>query len=226
MRDERDGRVIVEVSLEASPLGWRAGWRAGRALLEVRPPRPPGAGLGGLVVAIDPGHPPLGSIGPGGLREDSLTLAVGLETARRLRALGAIAVLTRSDRGSVSLDERLARAERAGAEVFVSIHANAPGDGRPPWSVDGTRTYWFQPNALRLANTLHDSVAASLRQPEGGISFSNLAVLRSTWFPAVLVEGLALTMPAREAHLRSLQGVAEYAAGLVAGIRGWAGSGR
>jgi N-acetylmuramoyl-L-alanine amidase len=149
-------------------------------------------------------------------------LAVGQETARRLRELGATPILTRAGPEAVSLDERLVRAERAGAHLFVSIHANAPGDGRPPWSVDGTRAYWFQPNAWKLANALHDSVARVLRQPEGGIIYSNLAVLRGTWFPAVLVEGIALTVPLREAHLRTREGVAEYAAGLVAGIQGWA----
>ena len=103
----------------------------------------------------------------------------------------------------------------------MSIHVNAPGDGRPPWSVDGTRVFWFQPQARRLAHSLLDSVAVALHVAGSGAGYSDLAVTRATWFPAVLVEGTGLTMPAREAYLRSPEGVADYAAGIVAGIQGW-----
>jgi len=222
VRDAGDGRVLVEVTLAASPLGWRTRWRNGLAVLEVRPAPPAGAGLEGLIVALDPGHPPEGAIGPTGLTEDSLTLAVVLETAKRLRALGARPVLTRRDTAPVSLEARIALAESAGAQLFVSVHANAPGDGRPPWSVDGTSVFWLRPPAVRLAKVLRDSVAAALHQAAVGAIQSDLAVLRPTWFPAVLVEGTALVLPAREAYLRSQAGIAAYAAGLVAGIRAWA----
>lgn len=222
VRDAGDGRVFVDVTLAASPLGWRTSWRDGRAVLEIRPTRLAAAGLEGLIVALDAGHPPGGSIGPTGLTEDSLSLAVALEAAERLRVLGARPVLTRHGTAPVSLDARIALAEAAGAHLFVSVHANAPGDGRPPWSVNGTRVFWFRPHALRLAKVLEDSVAAALRQVEAGAIQSDLAVLRPTWFPAVLIEGTALVLPATEAYLRSPAGIAAYAAGLVAGIRAWA----
>lgn len=222
VRDPGDGRVFVDVTLAASPLGWRTSWRDGQAVLEVRPTPPATAGLKGLVVALDPGHPPEGATGPTGLTEDSLTLAVALETAKRLQALGARPVLTRRDGAPVSLEARIVRAEAAGAQVFVSVHANAPGDGRPPWSVDGTSVFWLRPPAVRLAKALRDSVAAALHQAAVGASQSDLAVLRPTWFPAVLVEGTAMVLPAREAYLRSPAGIAAYAAGLVAGIHAWA----
>lgn len=220
VRDANDGRVVVDVVLASPPLGWRTSWRDGKAVLEIRP-RPTRRTLTGLVVALDPGHPPTGSIGPTGLTEDSLTLAVALEAAARLRALGARPFLTRHDPKPVSLEARTARAEAANAELFVSIHANAPGDGRPPWSVDGTRVYWLSPHALSLAKLLEDSVAAATRQDAAGVIQLDLAVLRPTWYPAVLVEGTALVMPLREAYLRSSAGIADYAAGLVAGIRSW-----
>lgn len=220
VRDGNDGRVVVDLSVASPLLGWRTSWRDGKAVLEMRP-RPTRATLTGLVVALDPGHPPTGSIGPTGLTEDSLTLAVALEAAARLRALGARPFLTRRDPRPVSLEARIARAEAAGAELFVSIHANAPRDGRPPWSVDGTRVFWLSLHALSLARLLGDSVAAAMRQGAAGAIQLDLAVLRPTWFPAVLVEGTALVMPVREAYLRSPAGIADYAAGLVAGIRSW-----
>ena len=216
-----DGPVIIDVILGAPLLGWRTSWQGGRAKLELRPVPGAATGLRGLIVALDPGHPPLGTLGPTGLAEDSLTLAVAIEAAKRLRALGARPVLTRQDARPVSLEARLARAEEAGAQLFVSIHANAPGEGRPPWSVEGTRVFWFQPQARSLAKALEVSVAAALHRDDSGIIHSDLAVTRATWFPAVLVEGTGLTVPAREAYLRSPGGIADYAAGVVAGIQGW-----
>jgi N-acetylmuramoyl-L-alanine amidase len=220
LRDAGGGQVVVDLSLRGAPLGWRVTWVAGRQRLEVR--EHPAPGLAGLVVALDPGHPPLGSTGPTGLREDSVTLAVARDAARRLAALGARPVLTRTDPLPVSLDQRLAVAEAADAHVFVSIHVNAPGDGRPPESVDGTRVYWLDPRTLPLARVLKDSVAAGLGQVPVATVQSSLAVLRATWFPAVLVEGTALSLPAREALLRTPQGVAGYAAGVVRGVLAWA----
>lgn len=214
------GQVAIDLDLAGPVLGWRTGWRDGRMRLELRP-EPVVRQLEGLVVALDPGHPPLGSIGPAGLREDSVTLAVAREAARRLTALGARPVLTREDADPVSLEQRLALAEAADAQVFVSIHLNAPGDGRPPESVDGTRVYWLHPRTQPLAWALRDSVAAALRQTPVATVQSNLAVLRATWFPAVLVEGTALSLPAREAFFRTSEGIAAYAAGLVGGLRAW-----
>lgn len=221
VRESKDGPVFIDVALGAPVLGWRTTWGQGRARLELRPVPVAANGLTGLVVALDPGHPPGGTIGPTGLAEDSVTRAVAIEAAKRLRALGARPVLTRGDARPISLEARIALAEKAGAQLFVSIHANAPGDGRPPWSVDGTRVFWLQPQARRLAESLEDSVAAALHLEGSGIIHSDLAVTRATWFPAVLVEGTGLTMPAREAYLRSPRGIAKYAAGIVAGIQGW-----
>jgi len=219
VRENRDGRVVVELGLAAPPLAWRVVWREGAMRLELRE-RP--ASLTGLVVALDPGHPPLGTVGPGGLHEDSVTLAVAQVAARRLEQLGARVVLTRSDERPVSIDERLAIAESADAQVFLSIHLNSPGEGRPPGSVDGTRAFWLDPSQFDLAVALRDSVAAAMGQVPVSTVQSNLAVLRATWFRAVLVEATALVLPVREASLRTEAGVAAYAEGLVRGLEAWA----
>lgn len=70
------------------------------------------------------GHDP-GAIGRGGLREKAVTLDV----ARRLRDLlvkdGFQVVMTRDGDRFVSLGQRSALANRAGGDLFISIHANA-----------------------------------------------------------------------------------------------------
>lgn len=92
--------------------------------------RPPGAaenGRAARVVALDPGHggSDPGAIGPTGLREKDVTLAIAMLTAKALAKEGVQAVLTRDSDKYVSLEERTARANASGADLFVSIHCNA-----------------------------------------------------------------------------------------------------
>ena len=221
-QDGPAGEADVVLSLAGVPGGWRVRWRAGRLTLIVREPWTPERGLAHLIVALDAGHPPAGATGPTGLREDSVTLAVARAAARRLAELGARSVLVRPDERPLSLEARLSRAQEAGAQVFVSIHVNAPGDGRRPWLADGTEAFFTEPLARRLAAALGDSVAARTGQRRRGPTVADLAVLRTSWFPAALVEGTCLVLPGREAWLRTPAGIEAYAAGIVAGLARWA----
>ena len=81
-----------------------------------------------VVVAIDPGHggEDPGAIGPSGLREKDVVLAIGLELRERINALvGMRAMLTRDSDFFVPLHERVRKARRVQADLFVSIHADA-----------------------------------------------------------------------------------------------------
>jgi N-acetylmuramoyl-L-alanine amidase len=81
-----------------------------------------------VIVAIDPGHggEDPGAIGPTGLREKDVVLAVALELRRRLDALPNMrAMLTRDADFFVPLHERVRKARRVQADLFVSIHADA-----------------------------------------------------------------------------------------------------
>ena len=111
-------------------------------------------GLGVQTIVIDPGHGGRdpGAIGPAGTYEKDITLDLALRLGRRLAELGPYeVVLTRSRDEAVSLRERVERANRAGADLFVSVHVNALS-GRP---VDLVETYFFGPGedqgALELA---------------------------------------------------------------------------
>lgn len=81
-----------------------------------------------LVVVIDPGHggKDPGTSGPHGLREKTITLAIGRMVYDKLAATPGIKpVLTRHDDHFITLADRVAIAQRQHADVFVSIHANA-----------------------------------------------------------------------------------------------------
>ncbi|HEX8909647.1 MAG TPA: N-acetylmuramoyl-L-alanine amidase, partial [Anaeromyxobacteraceae bacterium] len=78
-------------------------------------------------VVIDAGHGghDTGAIGPSGVREKDVTLAMARRLARRLRARGFEVVLTRDSDRFVALEERTALANAHRGDLFVSIHANA-----------------------------------------------------------------------------------------------------
>ena len=81
-----------------------------------------------VVVAIDPGHggEDPGAIGPSGLREKDVVLAVALKLRERINSVpGMRAMLTRDGDYFVPLGERVRKARRVQADLFVSIHADA-----------------------------------------------------------------------------------------------------
>jgi len=80
------------------------------------------------IVAIDPGHggEDPGAVGPSGLREKDVVLAVALRLRDRLNAIpGTRAMLTRDSDYFVPLQERVRKARRVQADLFVSVHADA-----------------------------------------------------------------------------------------------------
>ena len=220
-RDSAPGRVVVDLGLVGMPLGWRTEWEDGALRLRLRRRTPPSRSLEGMRITLDPGHPPDGTVGPSGLVEDSVTLAVARVAAEQLRALGASVALTRASAAPLSLEARAVIAEQAPAQLFVSLHLNAPGPGRPPAAVYGTQTYWMNPNGRALAHALLVDVAAAMGHPAIGSYQGEFAVLRPAWATAALVEGSGIVIPEREAFLRTPDGVAAYARGVVNGIVRW-----
>jgi N-acetylmuramoyl-L-alanine amidase/type II secretory pathway predicted ATPase ExeA len=94
-------------------------------------------------IAIDPGHggSDTGTVGPHGLLEKNLCLDVALRLGQLIEQNieGAEVVYTRKDDRYVSLEERTAIANRAGADLFISIHANS-SDSR---ETRGVETYYL-----------------------------------------------------------------------------------
>jgi N-acetylmuramoyl-L-alanine amidase len=123
-------------------------------------------GLGVARIVIDPGH---GGYDPGAMNDGVSEADVVLDVAMRLERLltpqpGVEVVLTRRANVYVPLEERTAIANRAGADLFLSIHANASEDDR----ARGIETYFlnFAPNpaAEAIAAREHAASARTMRQ--------------------------------------------------------------
>nr|MBQ6739278.1 N-acetylmuramoyl-L-alanine amidase [Synergistaceae bacterium] len=78
------------------------------------------------IVVVDPGH---GGKDPGtaanGVTEKNVNLAVGLLLERELKSMGFDVVMTRRTDVYLKLQERTDIANKAKADVFVSVHVNA-----------------------------------------------------------------------------------------------------
>ncbi len=126
-------RLVVDlIPKAASPSGGgRGGPTGSRSAASGKTPGPArgrGGGARDLVVAIDAGHGGAdpGAIGARGTREKELTLSI----ARRLAALvakepGMRPLMIRDRDVFVSLRDRVLKARKHQADIFISIHADA-----------------------------------------------------------------------------------------------------
>jgi N-acetylmuramoyl-L-alanine amidase len=107
-----------------------------------------GLKLGRVVIDAGHGGKDTGTIGRNGLLEKELVLDIALRLGKLIRQqLGADVVFTRSDDTFIPLGERTAIANRAKADLFISIHANASADP----SATGVETYYFNLHGDRKA---------------------------------------------------------------------------
>jgi len=157
---------------------------------------------GRLVVMIDPGHggKDPGAIGIGGVREKDIILPISQRIAQVLQQNGVQVIMARNSDYFVSLPGRVQMAERGGADVFVSIHANAIGGGRS--DVSGLETYYYD-SGLSLARVVHSSILQSVTVRDRGVRRARFYVLRKSSMPSILVETGYLTGREDVAKLQS-----------------------
>ena len=124
-------------------------------------------GLGVSRIVIDPGH---GGHDPGakgkGVTEAELVLDVALRLEKLLQKVpGVEVILTRRTDEFIQLPERTAIANREGADLFLSIHANASTNGQ----AHGIETYFlnFANNQSAAAVAARENAAST--QAMGGL---------------------------------------------------------
>jgi N-acetylmuramoyl-L-alanine amidase len=116
---ENPPRIVLDLRKAAAPVPG--------APLPLPGLKPPAELPGIRTIVIDPGHggKEVGAVGPGGVLEKDITLAVARKLAAALGKTGARIVMTREDDSLVSLDQRTAMANQYKADLFLSVHVNA-----------------------------------------------------------------------------------------------------
>ncbi len=175
-----------------------------------------------ITVVVDAGH---GGHDPGavmaGVEEKDVVLDIALRIFELSQASPIQVVLTRSTDRYVDLKERVRFAERVGAVLYISVHANYVSDPR----VRGIEVYVDDTRppsdpSWRLAEAVLGALVAETGARNRGVRTQKL-YLRHTDLPAVLVEvgylsnpkerSLLLTPSYRERLARAiLEGILEF----------------
>ncbi len=200
------------------------------------------------LIAIDAGHGGNDS----GTRNERLHLlekTFTLDVARRLKIalekLGYRTLLTRKSDRYVSLEKRPAAANRARADLFISIHFNSLEKNE---AVRGIETYSFTPAGLHstvaeshraadekaqpgnrtdhrnilLGTAIQRRLVDDLNAVDRGVKRERFVVLRTIQCPAVLVEGGFLSNSAEARKLATPAYREQIARAIAGGVRHYA----
>tara|TARA_Y100000589_G_scaffold239200_2_gene226674 strand:- start:6325 stop:7413 length:1089 start_codon:yes stop_codon:yes gene_type:complete len=141
-------------------------------------------------VVIDPGHGGIdaGAIGIRGLRETDVVLDVSKTVQRLLSKKGVNVRLTRKGEIDLDLSPRVTIANRTGADIFVSIHANASRGKKK--DINGLETFYYSGwrGKLLAEKIQQEIIRVSPGSPDRGVRSGRYFVIRKTNMPAVLVE--------------------------------------
>ncbi|PRR77101.1 N-acetylmuramoyl-L-alanine amidase LytC precursor [Clostridium liquoris] len=169
-----------------------------------------GGSSSSIKVCLDPGHGGYdpGAIGPTGVQEKNVTLAIALKTGEILKKNGIDVVYTRtSDKvswPSVEIQDLQKRCDIANSEnvdYFVSIHNNSFESS----SANGQETYYASGSATgkKLAESIQREITKATNLYNRGIKTADFYVLLHTNAPAVLVEDGFISNPNEEKLLNS-----------------------
>lgn len=154
------GGVVLPV-LAREGDGWKVSTPCGReAVVGVAEATPVSRGP----VVLDPGHGGYdpGAVGPNGLYESDLNLAVSRHAAAALERAGFPTVLTRTGDYGMNLRNRSRLAVGLQARAFVSVHHNAASWA--PSAIPGSEAYHQvgSPESKRLAGLIYEEIVAAL----------------------------------------------------------------
>ena len=163
------------------------------------------------IIVLDPGHggSDAGAIGPTGVTEKSVALAVSLKAQKLLTVDGYKVIMTRTTDidvaapGVSDATELQARVNKAppNADIFISVHCNAFSNG----SANGMETY-HAPTAVkgsRLARLLNEELAKLGGLNNRGVKAARFYVMTHSKCPASLIELGFITNPREEKLLAS-----------------------
>ena len=186
-------------------------------------------------IFLDPGH---GGSDPGaisgGVREKDLTLSVYNKVSSKLASLGYTVLTSRNVDKDVDLVDRADQANKANADMLLSIHFNAGGRG----IARGIETYYYQATADRvpkinkenhnnperlersrkLANKVQQNLLYQTGANDRGVKRASFTVLRETSIPSILVELGFIDNPEERNKIKTNEYQERLANGIVDGI--------
>ena len=178
-----------------------------------------------MKIILDAGHGPntAGKRTPDGkMKEYEFNSTVTRLIKKELDSFGIIVIFSHSDEKDVPLRERTSLANKLKVQAFISIHANAYGSN---WNdASGIETFTYtKPSAdsVILAKHIQESLCNAVERKDRGVKKKDLAVLRDTNMPAVLVECGFMTNQEEARLLQTDDYRLKCATGIATGIKLW-----
>ncbi len=175
-------------------------------------------GIRNKTIVIDAGHGgrDVGAIGITGSYERDITHLTAQELKRKLTSLGANVVLTRATNEFIPLDSRSALANTIDTDAFLSLHYNSfPEDT----SASGIETYYYHEQDEVLASLIHNEIINETGDKDRGVSYGDLAVIRQSFKPGVLIELGFLSNEESEVLLQTTAYQKKIVVGIVNGLQ-------
>lgn len=196
------------------------------------------------LVVIDPGHGghEPGSISPKGYKEKDIVLDISYRVKKLLEAKGIRVRMTRTGDTYPQLDARTTYAYKNGADLFISIHANAAGatsasgvetfitaaagyDSSNHYGQGGDK-FAFKNNSYDALNaslgfSIHSNLVKMTKRDDRGLRRARYSVLKHATCPAALVECGFLTNSAEELLLNTSSYRDKCARGIANGVLGY-----
>ncbi|MEY2479247.1 MAG: N-acetylmuramoyl-L-alanine amidase [Verrucomicrobiota bacterium] len=195
-------------------------------------------------VVLDPGH---GGVDTGASNrwgsEKAFALEVAMAAREELLHAGFKVEMTRTTDDAVSLEDRVAFANRFAKALFVSIHFNSSGggagvesyalapDGVPSNAssenhVSAADTKWYAGNAhdgqnIALTAAVHAAVLSRLSAFDRGVKHARFHVLRNAKIPAVLFEGGFLSDPSEGQRIATAQYRQQLGVAIAQGVQNY-----
>ncbi|MFA6948058.1 MAG: family 10 glycosylhydrolase [Eubacteriales bacterium] len=180
------------------------------------------APLSGKTIVLDAGHGGSESGAPSPdptYYEKDLNLDITLAAKKKLEALGATVVLTRSDDSTVSVMSRVNFLIANQPDLSISIHQNSMSYPSDITRIRGTVALYYADAGYLLTKSISWTISSSLNRLERAPTNQRLALVRNPRYPSTLVEvGFITCVEEFDLMRRSSQAVDNAAQGVADGV--------
>ncbi len=153
--------------------------------------------LKNMIVAVDAGHGGTnnGAVGPTGVYEKAVTLALALRLQQELENQGARVIMTRTKETFFDNKERILFYRDSLPDLLLSLHLNSSAD---PIRVGGTGTFYRYPGFRNLSLNIYKRMLELGLKEYGNTGSFNFMLNSPTEYPNVCIETLFLSNPEEE----------------------------
>ncbi len=209
-------RITIELK-HAQHWGHQLYYNGNALVIKVKH-QPENLSLKNLTIGVDAGHGGnnSGAVGPTGVAEKELTLAVALKLQKALEKEGARVIMTRTREQFFDNKERILFYRDSLPDLLMSIHLNSSED---PIRVGGTSTFYRYLGFRNLSLHIYKRMLELGLKDYGNTGSFNFMLNSPIEYPNALVETLFLSNPEEEMKILDPEFQQQIASKIVMGVK-------